>query len=355
MADTRQRVRRTGTAAAILLVGAIAVALLAAGPAQAYPALGGDGAEVVLASPQASLQDLQSEARQMRATMTRLEAEMVDLTKQWNAARRHLDDVNVRLVTARRELERSETQLDQQRRLVASRMITMYKIGEYTWLDAVASSSSMADAQVVMDLMSRISELDKDEEVELHRLTVAARRLEQRVQEERDEAISAQAEIDARRAEMNQKIAEREAVLKDVVARIKKILAAPELLMKAGGKVTQITWAQAFLKALNMRLTVDNVAAIVAWEMAEGGHWYNTAYYNPLNTSQPMPGARTFNSHGVKIYNSWSQGLRATVITINNGYYGGILAALRAGNDGQAVAAAVAASPWGTGPFSVRT
>lgn len=343
------------TTAAVFLAAAITVALLVAATAHAHPAPGGAGGDVVLASPAGSLEDLQHEARRMRATMTRLEAEMAELTSQWQAARRHLDEVNVRLVAARRELERSEAELARQRRVVAARMITMYKFGEYTWLDVVASSSSMADAQVVMDLMGRITRLDRQEEAELRRLTVAARRLEQRVEDERDEAISAQAELDARRAAMNRKIAEREAVLKDVVARIKKILAAPELLMRAGGKVTQVTWAQAFLKALNMRLTADNVAAIVAWEMAEGGHWFNTARFNPLNTSQPMPGARTFNSHGVKIYTSWSQGLRATVITINNGLYGGILAALRAGNDGQAVAAAVAASPWGTGPFRVRS
>jgi len=153
---------------------------------------------------------------------------------------------------------------------------------------------------------------------------------------------------------MDLKIAERAVLLKDVVAQIKKILSAPELLMKAGGRVTQITWAQAFVKRLGMPMTADNVAAVVAWEMAEGGHWYNTAYFNPLNTTQSMPGATVFNSVGVKAYKSWAQGLEATVITINNGYYGGILSALNAGNDGQAVAAAVAASPWGTGLFDVK-
>ena len=233
-------------------------------------------------------------------------------------------------------------------------MIQMYKVGGLSWVDLVANSSTMTDAEVVLDFMKRLTRMDREEENEFERLTTEARRLEQRVESDREEANLAQAQLDARREAMDAKIAEREALLRDVVAEIKKILAEPERLMSSGGKVTQLTWARAFLKSLNMDLTVDNVAAIVAWEMAEGGHWYNTAHYNPLNTSQPMPGARTFNSHGVKIYNSWSQGLRASVITIRNGFYGNILAALRAGNDGQAVAAAVAASPWGTGPFTVR-
>ncbi len=350
MANARRHLVLVGMALAVLVVSLVIV-----GPAVGRPdSVSLSDSRDVLASPKESLQELQDEARTMRATMTRLEAEMEALTLRWRESRRSLDEINQRLLMARRDLDRSEHHLERQRDVIAARMITMYKVGQYSWLDLVTSSASMADAQVAIGLMGKISELDKDQETELHRLAAEARGLETQIQKDREEAISVQADIEEQRAEMNLKIAEREAVLKDVVTRIKKILAAPELMMKAGGKVTQVTWAQAFLKSLDMRLTRDNLAAIVAWEMAEGGHWYNTAHYNPLNTSQPMPGARTFNSHGVKIYNSWSQGLKATVITINNGFYPQILAALRAGNDGQAVASAVAASPWGTGLFTVR-
>lgn len=325
---------------AVLLVAAAAVGAVSLAPPLA-------------ASPR-SLAELQKEARQVRSQMQRLEAEMQVVTQKWEAARQRLDEVNVRLIEARRQLDRSRTALDEQRRLVSSRMVTMYKTGEYTWLDIVAASSGLTDAERVLDFLRRISALDQHEETKLQRLTGEARRLERAVEDQRRQAVAAQTEIDAQRAAMDLKIAERTVLLKDVVAQIKKILSAPELLMKAGGKVTQITWAQAFIKRLGMPMTADNVAAVVAWEMAEGGHWYNTAYYNPLNTTQSMPGATVFNSVGVKAYRSWMQGLEASVITIHNGYYGGILAALKAGNDGQAVAAAVAASPWGTGLFDVK-
>ena len=122
--------------------------------------------------------------------------------------------------------------------------------------------------------------------------------------------------------------------------------------MAKNGQFSQLTWAQALLVAMRYPVTADNIAAITAWEMAEGGHWYNTAYYNPLNTTQSMPGATVFNSVGVKAYTSWKQGLEATMITLKNGYYGGILDALKRGNDSAAVAQAVGASPWGTGDFS---
>jgi len=326
-------------AAVLILVAAVTLA----GAGAPAPA----GADIV-----ASLNQLQREARRTRAQMVRLNAEMQVIAQKWEQARKHLDVVNGRLGEARRQLDRNRTALDAQRELVAGRMATMYKTGDYTWLDFVTSSSSLADMETVMDFMRRIELQDRTGEARLQELTGQSRKLEHDVEGQHQDAVAAQLAIDDERNAMDQKLAERTAMLKDLTARIKKILSAPLLLMKAGGKVTQITWAQALLKSLNMPMTADNVAAIVAWEMAEGGHWYNTAFYNPLNTTQSMPGATVFNSVGVKAYTSWLQGLKATVITLHNGYYAGILAALGRGNDSQAVADAVASSPWGTGSFN---
>jgi peptidoglycan hydrolase CwlO-like protein len=347
---TRRFLKTALAAAAVAAAGAVCLAL--PGPAGSTVSAGEHGATSLLGRAPGSLAELQKEARRTRAQMERLNAEMKVVTQKWGAARQRLDEVNAKLVQARRQLTRSQNELDRQRDLVAGRMRTMYKTGEFTWLDIVTSASSLADAETVVDFLRKISLQDRREETELQRLTGLARRDEQAVEEDRQQALLAQAELENQRFAVDQKIAERAALLKDVVAKIKKILSAPELLMKAGGKITQVTWAQAFLKSLGVPLTADNVAAVVAWEMAEGGHWYNTAHYNPLNTTQSMPGATVFNSVGVKAYTSWVQGLKASVITIHNGLYGGILDALRRGNDAQAVAGAVAASPWGTGSFT---
>jgi peptidoglycan hydrolase CwlO-like protein len=342
--------------AAALMAAVAGACLLAGTPAPAGAALRAAGAGVAPAHVDgvASLQDLQSEARRTRAQMQHLDAEQEVITQKWEEARRYLDKVNADLVAARLSLSRARNELERQRTLVAGRMKTMYKAGDYTWLDIVTSATSLAEAETVLDFLRRISLQDRHEETDLQELTGKARKLEHDVEAERKKAVTAQVELDDQRAALDAKVAQRAEVLKTLVTRIKKILSAPLLLMKSGGKVTQITWAQALIKSLGMPMTADNVAAVVAWEMAEGGHWYNTAYYNPLNTTQSMPGATVFNSVGVKAYTSWAQGLKATVITMHNGYYGGILEALSGGNDAQAVADAVAASPWGTGSFSPR-
>ncbi len=352
--DVRGHKLQTLTTFVVLacLAGGV-LALGRAAPAGAALRAAGSGVGVrVDAVP--SLQKLQNEAKATRAQMQRLGAEQEAIIQRCNEAQQRLDEVSAELVTARRDLARKRKELDEQRTLVAGRMKTMYKAGQYTWLDIATSASSLAEAETVMDFLRRISLLDRHEETELQRLTGQARKLEHDVEADRKKAVTAQVDLDDQRAQLEAKIAQRATVLKDLVTRIKKILSAPLLLMKAGGKVTQVTWAQAVLKSLGMPITADNVAAVVAWEMAEGGHWYNTAYYNPLNTTQSMPGATIFNSVGVKAYTSWEQGLKATVITLHNGYYGGILEALSRGNDAQAVADAVAASPWGTGSFDPR-
>ncbi len=92
-------------------------------------------------------------------------------------------------------------------------------------------------------------------------------------------------------------------------------------------------------------LTAENYKLLAAWAQAEGGN----ATYNPFNTTQPAAGASNYNSDGVKNYTSYDQGVQATVQTLNNGYYPGILSSLKAGTSATMTADAIANSPWGTG------
>jgi hypothetical protein len=106
-------------------------------------------------------------------------------------------------------------------------------------------------------------------------------------------------------------------------------------------------WARALLAADRLPVTSCNLSAVTAWERAEGGGFGNQAAYNPLNVN---PGAGAgWPGHpaiGAWAFPDAATGLRYTVATLNNGYYGGILAALRRGNSAQAVCDAIMASPW---------
>jgi hypothetical protein len=118
--------------------------------------------------------------------------------------------------------------------------------------------------------------------------------------------------------------------------------------------LTPAQFSTAVLQRLGIRPTSANVRAMVGWAKAEGGHWNNSARYNPLNTTQPERGAGNTGSQGnIKVYRNWNQGVQATVETLKNGHYGAILHALR-GNNPLAVANAIGQTPWGTNGSLVR-
>lgn len=104
----------------------------------------------------------------------------------------------------------------------------------------------------------------------------------------------------------------------------------------------------AVLQDIGAPVSVQNLQACNAWEVAEGG----TAKFNPWNTTQPMPGATPYNTFGnnehVWNYPSATVGIQATVDTLRNGYYPHILNEFKVGNNGLGVCEAVDASPWGT-------
>ncbi len=343
-----------GAALLLALLLMAAFALVAAGPVAA--AEGVFTIEKVEKAP--SIADLQREARRARTEMKRLQARLQDLSARYDAARARLEGLNRDLTRTRLELTSAETALEAQRALVAQRLAAIYKTGEPTMLDVIAGFSGFAELQSGLSVLRRIAQSDQAEEFKLEQMTKSAKDLAAALDEQRAEALEVESEIDDQRADVAATLDERRLLLEGLTERLEQALAAglPAALMKAPpGGHTPVTWAKAVLAALEMPQTTDNMAAIIAWEMAEGGHWYNSAHYNPLNTTWRMPGATSMNSVGVKAYLSWAQGLAATVNTFHNGLYEGILAALRAGNDSQAVADAVAASPWGTNSFDVSS
>ena len=347
---------QTGRRARLALVAA-ALAALAVVAAAAIPAraLAADTFTAKPVTAKLSLDQLEKEAAKVRAEMRDLSARLATATKRYDTARARLDVLGAQLSQTRLQLARSQGELDVQRAIVADHAAAMYKSGDFSVLDVLIGSTSFADVESGVDLFGRIMEQAQSAEARLASLARDVAVLAKNVEEHRQEALATEATIADERALVERTIADRKTLLDGLVTRIQKLLAAdiPTSLAKAPpGGYTQYTWAKALLGELGMPVSRENLAAIVAWEMAEGGHWHNVAYYNPLNTTQPEPGATSMNSVGVKAYRSWAQGFQATITTLRNGYYGGILAALRRGDDAFAVAAAVAASPWGTGSFS---
>ena len=303
-----------------------------------------------------SLSELQDEAREVRGQMARLQADMTEISRKYEAAREQFASTGRILGETRLRLARAQAALDAQQALVAARAVAMYKASDLSLIDVFMGASSINELQSGVRLVDSVARQDRQAESRLQELARGVRAMERDVERQRRKADTAQQVIDEQRTEMADRLAQRRAVLEDLTRRIDELLSAglPPDLGPVNGSYTPLSWAKALLQKLGMPVTSSNVAAVTAWELAEGGHWHNSAHYNPLNTTQPMPGATSMNSVGVKAYSSWGQGFAATLTTLHNGYYDGILSALRRGDDAQGVANAVGDSPWGTNSFDVE-
>lgn len=122
--------------------------------------------------------------------------------------------------------------------------------------------------------------------------------------------------------------------------------------------MTPREFAQALLVRLDLPTSANNIAALIAFEGAEGGHMHNSARYNPMNTARNMPGAQGAGLQvpGIKAYASWDDGLEATARTIEQGTtshvppgfdMSGIFKALARSAPPDETLRAIAASPWG--------
>lgn len=94
-------------------------------------------------------------------------------------------------------------------------------------------------------------------------------------------------------------------------------------------------WRIDVLKGLGAPVTQQNLGFLASWQRWEGGHTNNDAKWNWLNTTMDTPGVTgVINSVGVKAYDTYDNGVKATVSTLMNGRYKGLTDALRAGKPG---------------------
>lgn len=109
-------------------------------------------------------------------------------------------------------------------------------------------------------------------------------------------------------------------------------------------------WRVDVLKGIGAPLTRKNMQFLTTWQRWEGGHTKNNARFNWLNTTSSSPGAtHSINSVGVKAFDSYENGIGATIQTLNNGNYGDIVEALR-GGDPYAAKPVKGLGTWVAGP-----
>jgi len=351
--------RRFAQATGLALI-ALTLCLCAAQPASAAP----------------SISQARSHASQLQARIAALNGRMAAVAARYDATAQRLNAVDARIADNQRRLTAARYQLAVARRILAARVVAMYKAPASGFLDAALTSRSFDDLVDRVHLWNEVYQQGTVAVAEVKRSKAEVERRGRRLAGDRKRAVGLLAQVGVERDEIAAEVHRGQSLLAAAQARVQSLVkaararrAAAAAAAKAAaaaahaagyhpvggvsGAYSPLSWARALLGYLGLPATSQNLTAITSWELAEGGHWFNSARYNPLDTTMPEPGATVMNSVGVKAYTSWAEGFTATIATLHNGLYGPILAALRRGDDAVAVAAAVASSPWGTGAFGV--
>jgi len=328
------------------------------------------------ASAAPSISQARSNAAQLQAQIATLNGRMAVVAARYDATAQRLNAVDARIADNQRRLTAARYQLAVARRILAARVVAMYKAPASGFLDVALASKSFDDLVDRVRLWNEVYQQGAVAVAQVKRSKAEVERRGRRLAGDHKRAVGLLAQVGVERAEIAAEVHRGQSLLAAAQAKVRSLVkaararraaaaaaarAAAAAARAAGyhpvsgvsGAYSPLSWARALLGYLGMPPTSQNLTAITSWELAEGGHWFNSARYNPLDTTMPEPGATVMNSVGVKAYTSWAEGFTATIATLRNGLYGPILAALRKGDDAVAVAAAVASSPWGTGAFGV--
>jgi cell wall-associated NlpC family hydrolase len=115
--------------------------------------------------------------------------------------------------------------LQRQQELLSRRIAEMYKMGEYGWLEVLLNAGGFSDAETQVTFFRLIREQDHLEQQRLEQLAAEVDAIEATIADRREEALEIKAEIDADRAQIEQKLAARQEILDGLDGKIKAILA----------------------------------------------------------------------------------------------------------------------------------
>jgi len=197
----------------VAFAGALGAVLLALLPAAA------------LASPAAQdLESLQAQAKQARAEVASLDLASQIAVEKYNVARSELDDLNVQLFETRRDLSRAQLQLDVARAVLGARMADIYKNGGVSVLDVVLGARDFSEIDTQIDYFQQISQADEATVTGIEALNQRVGKLADQVESDRAAALTREMDLREKRADVEDQLAERRALLADLSARVKELV-----------------------------------------------------------------------------------------------------------------------------------
>lgn len=212
------------TAGAVVLVVLLCVLVATILPATA------------VATPADSLTYLESEAAGVRRDVARLDRRAAIAVERYNLVRAELDTLTIRLQEARSDLARAQDELDAAQVQRGERLASMYKSEGFSVLDVLFSVGDLGDVDTQYGYFESISEADEETLQRIESMEREVTALTAQIDEDRAAALEAEMTLREKQADIEDELARREALLSDLDARIKKLIAQQASLDAAASR-----------------------------------------------------------------------------------------------------------------------
>lgn len=176
-----------------------------------------------VAAPQ-NLAALQAEAARVSAEVARLDRRAEISIEEYNTARSELDQLNVSLTDARRDLMRAETALDLAQTQLGERMSQIYKSGDVGLLDVVINADDFTEVSTQLDYVRLIGQADVDTVDGVQALTREVTGYTDRIEADRAAALEKEMDLRAKQADIEDQLTQRRALLANLDARVKTLI-----------------------------------------------------------------------------------------------------------------------------------
>lgn len=333
--------------------------LLAFALVAALAATAGADTQGKLSDAESHLHQLETQIGAQQKNAEGLRVRLAKLQEKVAVARRAFDSVGVQLVGVRTDYDQAQAQyLDLQSRLDALAR-NAYMSGPGAGLEVVLGAQSMTDLNDRVQFLAAATQQDSILAMQVGGVATTLGQRKSHLQALLGrravllgELGSVQDSLTATLSDQEQALSQLSATRDQIVKVITQLSAKLQMqaisqtghTLQGNNNAPYGAWAALFLQHIGAPMCFDNLVVMVAWQVQEG----TQAAWNPLATTQPMPGATQYNSVGVKNYVSLEQGLEATRITLDphTHGYGAILKSLNACRTAMATARAVNASDW---------
>ena len=172
----------------------------------------------------------------MRAEVARLDNRAEAAVERYDAARAALDQLDAQLMQTRIDLDRAQTQLNVARAVYGERMADIYKNGDTTVLDLLLAAGDFTEIDTQVNYFRDIHQADANAVSSIETLTRSVAHLAAEVEQQRGEALTKEVDLRAKQADVEDELAARKALLVNLNAQVKQIIARQTRLADAASR-----------------------------------------------------------------------------------------------------------------------